>query len=202
MSDTSGDRLPPPAGDPGRADGSPCRRRRRGSLAGPSWVSLPEPVRSRLAEAASVAVGAMPCDDVPVPLRRLARFTPAKRSRLGRAALLAELEGSGAFRAAVVAWWEEHRPGELTPSAADPLAAAAAAVLVADPGAADAVALAARRGEAVELRAERDEALARVDKLTERARAAARRAGRRPGRRPVRGAGARRRVPAAAQAGE
>ena len=108
----------------------------------------------------------MPCDDVPVPLRRLARFTPAKRSRLGRAALLAEMEGSGAFRASVVAWWEEHRPGELTPSAADPLAAAAAAVLVADPGAADAVALAARRGEAVELRAERDEALARVDKLT------------------------------------
>jgi hypothetical protein len=108
----------------------------------------------------------MPGDDVPVPLRRLARFTPAKRSRLGRAALLAEMEGSGAFRASVVAWWEEHRPGELTPSAADPLAAAAAAVLVADPGAADAVALAARRGEAVELRAERDEALARVDKLT------------------------------------
>ena len=35
-----------------------------------------------------------------------------------------------------------------------------------EPGAADAVALAARRGEAVELRAERDEALARVDKLT------------------------------------
>ena len=165
MSDTSGDRLPPAAGDPVRPDGSGVTDDTAPST-GPSWVSLPEPVRSRLAEAASVAVGAMPCDDVPVPLRRLARFTPAKRSRLGRAALLAEMEGSGAFRASVVAWWEEHRPGELTPSAADPLAAAAAAVLVADPGAADAVALAARRGEAVELRAERDEALARVDKLT------------------------------------
>ena len=165
MSDTSGDRLPPAAGDPVRPDGSGVPDDTAPST-GPSWVSLPEPVRSRLAEVASVAVGAMPCDDVPVPLRRLARFTPAKRSRLGRAALLAEMEGSGAFRASVVAWWEEHRPGELTPSAADPLAAAAAAVLVADPGAADAVALAARRGEAVELRAERDEALARVDKLT------------------------------------
>src|SRR5690242_4262098 len=165
MSDTSGDPLPPHAGERERQDGS----RAPDDTApppGPSWGSLPEPVRSRLAEAASAAVGAMPGDDVPVPLRRLARFTPAKRSRLGRAALLAEMEGSGAFRAAVVAWWEEHRPGELTPSATDPLAAAAAAVLVADPGAADAVALAARRGEAVELRAERDEALARVDKLT------------------------------------
>ena len=86
-------------------------------------------MRSRLAEAASVAVGALPVDDVPIPLRRLARFTPAKRSRLGRPALLAELEASGAFRAAVVAWWDEHRPGELTPTVDDPLAAAAAAVL-------------------------------------------------------------------------
>ena len=72
-----------------------------------------------------------------------------------------------AFRAAVVAWWDEHRPGELAPSVGRPLAAAAAAVLVGGPGAPpEAVALAARRGEAVELRAERDEALARVDKLT------------------------------------
>src|SRR5689334_12505637 len=77
-----------------------------------AWSRLPESVRSRIAEAASVAVGAMPVDDVPVPLRRLARFTPAKRTRLGRPALLAELEASGVFRTAVVAWWEEHRAGE------------------------------------------------------------------------------------------
>ena len=131
-----------------------------------SWSRLPEPVRSRLAEVASVAVGALPTDDVPVPLRRLARFTPAKRARLGRPALLAELESSAAFRSAVVAWWGEHRPAELSPSVADPLAAAAAAVLTHDPAAVEAVARAARRGEDVELRAERDEALARVDKLT------------------------------------
>jgi predicted RNA-binding protein with PIN domain len=133
---------------------------------GPTWVALPEPVRSRIAEAASVAVGALPTDDVPVPLRRLARFTPAKRTRLGRQALLAELEASGAFRTTVVAWWQEHRPGELVVTADDPLAAAAAAVLTGDPAVPDVVARAARRGEAVELRAERDEALARVDKLT------------------------------------
>ena len=156
MSDTSGDRPPPAAGVAARPD-------EPGALVSPSWSRFPEPVRSRLAEVASVAVGALPADDVPVPLRRLARFTPAKRARLGRAALLAELESSAAFRAAVVAWWDEHRHGEL---AADPLGAAADAVLNDDPAAADAVARAARRGEAVELRAERDEALARVDKLT------------------------------------
>jgi predicted RNA-binding protein with PIN domain len=70
------------------------------------------------------------------------------------------------FRSAVVAWWQEHRPGELSVAASDPLAAAAGAVLAGDPSAADAVARAARRGEDTELRAERDEALARVDKLT------------------------------------
>ena len=135
MSDPSGDRHPRTAGDPIGPDASPGE-----PDAGPrpAWSTLPEPVRSRLAEAASVAVGAMPVDEVPVPLRRLARFTPAKRSRLGRPALLAELESSGAFRAAVVAWWDEHRPGELAPSVDDPLAAAAGAVLVADPAAADA----------------------------------------------------------------
>ena len=162
MSETSADRPPVAAGatdaDDDVAPGDPS--------AGVAWGRLPESVRSRLAEVASVALGALPADDVPAPLRRLARFTPAKRARLGRPALLAELETSAAFRAAVVGWWDEQRPGELGVAADDPLAAAAGAVLAGDPAAADAVALAARRGEAVELRAERDEALARVDKLT------------------------------------
>jgi predicted RNA-binding protein with PIN domain len=161
MSETPADRPEPaPAGASVRTDdGEPGPR-------GAPWTRFPESVRSRLAEAASVAVGALPPDEVPAPLRRLARFTPAKRTRLGRPALLAELESSAAFRASVVAWWQEHRPGELSATASDPLAAAAGAVLTGDPSAAEAVARAARRGEDTELRAERDEALARVDKLT------------------------------------
>src|SRR5918992_2630922 len=131
-----------------------------------NWAKLPDAVRSRLAELAATAVGAMPVTDVPVPLRRRARFTPAKRAKLGAPALTAELEASAAFRTAVVAWWEEHRPGELTTAADDPLIAAAAALLNDDPDAGEAVAAAARRGEAGELRAERDAALSRVDKLT------------------------------------
>src|SRR6476620_5771829 len=106
MSDASGDRLPPAAGDAVCPDGSGVADDTAPST-GPSWVSLPEPVPPRLAEAASVAVGAMPGADVPGPLRRLARCTPAKRSRRGRAALRAEMEGSGSCRATVVGWWEE-----------------------------------------------------------------------------------------------
>ncbi|WP_232662240.1 NYN domain-containing protein [Pseudonocardia sp. TRM90224] len=138
----------------------------RGTAAPVDWDRLPEPVRGRLAEVAATAVGGMPVVDVPVPLRRLARFTPAKRAKLGGAALTAELASSTVFRASVVAWWDEHRPGELASTADDPLAAAASALLLGHDDAADAVAAAARRGEAVELRAERDAALSRVDKLT------------------------------------
>ncbi|MBW0092383.1 NYN domain-containing protein [Pseudonocardia sp. KRD-184] len=130
------------------------------------WSRLPDAVRARLADVAATAVGGMPATEVPVPLRRLARFTPAKRAKLGGPALLAELRASTVFRTAVVAWWDEHRSGELVPAADDPLTAAAAAVLAGDEAAAQAVAAAAHRGDVVELRAERDAALSRVDKLS------------------------------------
>lgn len=131
-----------------------------------AWEQLPEPLRARLADVAAAAVGGMPDAEVPVPLRRLARFTPAKRAKLGAPALVAQLHSSPAFRAAVIAWWVEHRPGELDPGAADPLTAAAAAVLAEDEGAAEAVRVAMRRAEVGELRAELDAALCRVEKLT------------------------------------
>ncbi|TQM14124.1 NYN domain-containing protein [Pseudonocardia kunmingensis] len=130
------------------------------------WTRLPDAVRSRLADLAATAVGGLPSSDVPASLRRLARFTPAKRAKLGGPALTAELSSSAMFRAVVVAWWEEHRPGELTTSADDPVMAAAAALLGDDADAGEAVAAAARRGEAMEVRAERDAAVSRVDKLT------------------------------------
>lgn len=130
------------------------------------WARLPDAVRARLADVAATALSGLPGADVPVPLRRLARFTPAKRAKLGAPALTGELATSPQFRAAVVAWWEEHRPGELTVAADDPLTAAASALLVGDAGASEAVAEAARRGDVGELRAERDAALSRVDKLS------------------------------------
>ena len=77
------------------------------------WPTLPPPLRARLAEIAGTALGGMPPPDVPTPLRRFAKFTPAKRARLGGHLIVARLEQDPAFRAAVVAWWAEHRPGEL-----------------------------------------------------------------------------------------
>ncbi|MCF7548317.1 NYN domain-containing protein [Pseudonocardia sp. WMMC193] len=135
------------------------------SSPGVDWNLLPDPVRHRLAEVAATAVGEMPTPEVPTSLRPFARFAPAKRARLGGTALVRELREDGAFRTAVVAWWEEHRPGELAAGPDEPITAAAAAVLTGAPEARAAVASVARRGDASEARAERDEALARADKL-------------------------------------
>src|SRR5882762_3339337 len=88
----------------------PPRAHYPGSMAEQAWTELPEPVRARLAEVASVAVAELPAAEVPAGLRRLTKFTPSKRARLGARALLGELRDSAAFRAAVLAWWEEHRP--------------------------------------------------------------------------------------------
>lgn len=130
------------------------------------WDRLPEPVRLRIAESASTALTGLPPAEVPLRLRRFVRFAPAKRARLAAGPLLHELAESPAFRTAVVAWWDEHRPGELDASADDRRTAAAAAVLRELPEAPQVVAEAARVGEAAELRAELDAALSRVEKLT------------------------------------
>jgi predicted RNA-binding protein with PIN domain len=138
-----------------------------GVACGVDWSALPDPLRVRLADVAATAVGEMPATDVPAGLRRIAGFTPAKRAKLGGPALLAELAGSAAFRAAVVAWWDEHRPGELsTDEPSDLLTVAAAAVLSGDAGAPAAVAATAKRAEVGEVKAERDTLLSKVDKLT------------------------------------
>lgn len=130
------------------------------------WERLPDPVRARIAETAATCLGEMPLPDVPVRLRRFARFAPAKRAKLAAGALLGELATSQAFRASVVAWWDEHRTGELEVASDDGLTAAAAAVLRGAPQAATVVADAARVRETGELRAELEAALSRVDKLT------------------------------------
>jgi predicted RNA-binding protein with PIN domain len=97
----------------------------------------------------------------------LVRFTPSKRARLGARQLVAELRGSAGFRADVLAWWERHQPGELTGPDADPVTAAAAAVLTDAPDTAARVASVAERADLAAIRAERDSAVARVDKLTD-----------------------------------
>ncbi|HEY2205688.1 MAG TPA: NYN domain-containing protein [Pseudonocardia sp.] len=135
-------------------------------MAEQEWTALPEPVRARMAELAAAAVGELPPVDVPAGLRRLARFTPSKRARLGSRQLVAELRCSAAFRASVLAWWQRTHPDELTGPDADPVTSAAGAVLADAPDAAGLVAEVAERADLAAMRVERDNALARVDKLT------------------------------------
>ncbi|MEP6599147.1 MAG: RNA-binding protein, partial [Actinomycetota bacterium] len=60
--------------------------------------ALVEPVRQRLVTIAADVVGRLDTDDIPGPLRPVARFTPAKRVRLGATALSAALDSDDGFR--------------------------------------------------------------------------------------------------------
>jgi predicted RNA-binding protein with PIN domain len=130
-----------------------------------AWGSLPEAVRDRIAELAAAAVAKLPSADVPRQLRPVAKFAPAKRAKLGGAALLAALGESSQFRTAVIEWLREHRTDALDPNVVDSIAAAAAAVLLGESGAAGRVRLVAKNAEENVLRAERDAALARNQRL-------------------------------------
>jgi predicted RNA-binding protein with PIN domain len=130
-----------------------------------SWPALPEPVRDRIAELSAAAVAKLPTTDVPRQLRPVAKFAPAKRAKLGGAALLTALGESSQFRTAVIEWLREHRTDALDPNATDSVAAAAAAVLLGESGAAGRVRLVAKNAEENALRAERDAALARTQRL-------------------------------------
>ncbi|MGH3631286.1 MAG: NYN domain-containing protein, partial [Sciscionella sp.] len=132
--------------------------------------SLPEAVKVRLAELAASALEGMATVDIPRALRPVARFAPAKRARLGGNALLEALT-LPAFRAAVVRWCREARPDTLdlaegdASAAADPTAAAVAAVLTESQDAGRYLALVSRRATDGALRAERDAARTRAAKL-------------------------------------
>jgi predicted RNA-binding protein with PIN domain len=129
------------------------------------WEGLPEAVRTRLAEIGAEALGDMARVDVPQQLRPVARFAPAKRARLGGAAVVTALRDSATFRTAVVHWCRDHRPAEVDVTAADAVSAACAAVLLGEGAAAHYVELVARRAGDATLRAERDAAVARAEKL-------------------------------------
>lgn len=99
--------------------------------------TLPEPARRQIVGWAVAVLGRLPPTQLPAALHRVARFTPAKRARLGAAALLSAVDTDTSFRAAVA---EEARSQEGGP---DPAVAAARAVLLQLPEAADLVAAAA-----------------------------------------------------------
>jgi predicted RNA-binding protein with PIN domain len=59
---------------------------------------LPEPVRQRIMALAASALPGLPGDEIPVPLRRVARFAPNRRARLGGRDIAAQLAADPLFR--------------------------------------------------------------------------------------------------------
>src|SRR5699024_8370309 len=149
----------PPTGSESASDPDPA------SAAPPDWDTLPNAVRERIVRLAAQALGNLERGDIPRQLRPVARFAPAKRAKAGAAPLAATLSDSPRFRAAVVEWLREHRADTLDPNDDDPVAAAAAAVLLGEADASARVTLAARNAADNALRAERDAAVARARRL-------------------------------------
>lgn len=121
---------------------------------------LPEPVRQRIVTLTAAALGVLPADELPAVLRRVAKFAPNRRARLGGAAIAAQLTADPLFRQRV-ATRVLGEAGELgtavadgrCPAAADPVEVAALAYLARPTGWRDLVEAA---GETV--RAEADSA--------------------------------------------
>ncbi|GAA5184025.1 NYN domain-containing protein [Rugosimonospora acidiphila] len=148
--------------------------------------TLPEAVRQRVISAAAGVLTHMPIEEVPTALRRVARFAPARRARLGGTQIAAQLAGDPVFRQRVGARVAESA-GELGeavsegvhPAAADPVEIAALAYLIRPAGwltlveaageavraEADSAAVTERVREAEHriARAEHDRAVARVE---------------------------------------
>jgi len=149
--------APVPAGEPvaeERFDGAV------GHDSGPE-PQLPEPVRQRIVALTAAVLPGLPADETPVPLRRVAKFAPNRRARLGGPAIAAQLAADPLFRQRV-SGRVLAEAGELgvavieggCPAAADPVEVAALAYLSRPAGWREMVAVA---GEAV--RAEADSAV-------------------------------------------
>jgi predicted RNA-binding protein with PIN domain len=97
---------------------------------------LPEPVRQRVITMAAATMSGLPPDELPAPLRRVAKFAPNRRARLAGTAIATQLSGDPLFRQRVSTKVIEEA-GELgtavldgvAPAAADPVEVAALAYL-------------------------------------------------------------------------
>ncbi|MET8836678.1 NYN domain-containing protein [Micromonospora sp. NPDC004540] len=98
--------------------------------------TLPEPVRQRIVALTAAVLPGLAADEVPVPLRRVAKFAPNRRARLGAPAIAAQLTADPLFRQRVTARVLADA-GDLgaavvegtAPAAADPVEVAALAYL-------------------------------------------------------------------------
>jgi predicted RNA-binding protein with PIN domain len=97
---------------------------------------LPEPVRQRITVLAAAALPGLPADEIPVVLRRVARFAPNRRARLGGREIAAQLASDPLFRQRIGSkvMTEAGDLGAavtegMAPAAADPVEVAALAYL-------------------------------------------------------------------------
>jgi len=148
--------------------------------------TLPEPVRQRVTTLVAAALPGMPLDEMPIPLRRVARFAPNRRARLGGPAIATQLATDPLFRqrigkrvVAETGDLGEAVAGGMAPAAADPVEVAALAYLarptgwrelieaageaVREEAGSAAVASQVRDAEHRAARAEHDRAVARVE---------------------------------------
>jgi predicted RNA-binding protein with PIN domain len=134
---------------------------------------LPEPVRQRITALAAAALPGMPVDEMPVPLRRVARFAPNRRARLGGQAIAAQLAADPLFRQRISGRIVTEA-GDLgaavasgmAPAAADPVEVAALAYLARPAGWRDLVEAA---GEAVRAEADSEAVASQVRDAEQRA---------------------------------
>ena len=147
---------------------------------------LPEPVRQRVTVLVAAALPGMPLDEMPIPLRRVARFAPNRRARLGASAIATQLATDTLFRQRIgkrvvtdSGELGEAVAGGMAPAAADPVEVAALAYLarpdgwrelidaageaVREEAGSAAIASQVRDAEQRTARAEHDRAVARVE---------------------------------------
>src|SRR5689334_9879414 len=97
---------------------------------------LPEPVRQRVITLAASAIPGLPLDELPTPLRRVAKFAPNRRARLGGPVIAMQVAGDPLLRQRL-ATRILTEAGDLgtavsegvSPAAADPVEVAALAYL-------------------------------------------------------------------------
>lgn len=147
---------------------------------------LPEPVRARVVSLAAAAMSHLPADQLPTSLRKVAKFAPQRRARMGGRSIAAQLASDAIFRQRVASRAVESAD-ELgaavlqgaSPAAADPVEVAALAYLARPAGWRELVEVAARAlaadaertavidqiraAESRANQAEHDRALARVE---------------------------------------
>lgn len=114
--------------------------------------ALPDSTRRQLLLLAAETLGALEEDDVPVGLRRVRSFAPARRARTGATSIAAALTGNVVFRQQVAqAWSQVHADlatlleGGAVPAAAEPSDVLVGAYLLRPPGWASVVADASER---------------------------------------------------------